>query len=247
MHLAARDRAGQLCQHSHFCKIIKIAIMKTLFADSNKQALAMLAGAALSLTVLAGCTTQAQADGSTRVNLSIADALGQKKPAPAGAVAAAPQSVAAQPVRAVAPAPTGVRLSSKTRAVLAQMLACQVFETTEGAVGTELYEKGAWTNEVAQLEQPVMVFGLPVSKIRISGDGSAATFYAYFTGVSKQQMIKAANLKLSKQNKAYYYRDAKAGEISFKHADPEISLKCYIDTEGSYDEVAVPAKKKKQK
>jgi hypothetical protein len=228
--------------------MLKVANMKTLFTVSNKRTLATLAGAALALTVLAGCTTQTQADGSTGVNMSVTDALGQKNPAaaPAGTGPAAAQPAAAQSVRAVAPAASVVKLSNKTRAVLARMLACQVFETTEGAVGTELYEKGAWTNEVVRLEQPVMVFGLPVSKIKISGDGSAGSFYAYFTGVSKRQIIKAANLKLSKQNKAYYYRDAKAGEVSFKHADPEVALKCYVDTEGAYEDVAVTKRKKKK-
>lgn len=203
----------------------------------------------LALTMFAGCaSTEVQADGSTRVKLSVADALGLKKPASAPA-APAPQTLAAAPVHAaIAPAaPAGARLSDKTRSTLVKMLECSEFKNGDDAETVEMSAKGAWTSAPAMLDRPVMVFGLPVSKVELTGDGSAATYIAYFTGVSKEQMIKAASLKLSKSNKKVYYRDAKAGEVSFEHAAPEVALRCYIDTEGSYDDAPAPAKKKKKK
>ena len=223
--------------------------IRTLFL--NQGGAVRLAAVAASLSLLGGCvSTQAQADGSTRVNLSVAEVFGMNKSA--ATAAAAPQAMPAAAVRTAAStvqsAPAGIRLSEKARAALVRMLSCNDFINLDDAEGEEMAKAGAMALEtIVTLEQPVMVFGFPVSRVKLSADGSAATYNGYFTGVSKQQIIKAANLKLSKKNKAYYYRDAKAGELSFKHADPEMSLSCYIDTEGSYDDEPVPEKKKTKK
>ncbi len=217
----------------------------------KKRAIATVVATALSVWALAGCvTTQAQADGSTRVNVSMSQALGLNRAAMATPAAPPPQAVVPQPPRmASTPAqskPSGIALSDKTRAALAQMLACTTFKSGDDDVVTEMSKKGAWAGGIAHLDQPVIVFGLPVSKVELSGDGSEGTYIAYFSGVDKQQLIKSANLKLSKVDKNFYYRDAKSGQLSFKHTEPEISLKCYIDTEGSYADTAKSAKKKKK-
>lgn len=206
----------------------------------NMRTAGKLAGAAFSLSVLAGCTTQGQADGSTKVNVSVSEALGLNKPAAAPAAAA--PTVAATMLQSM---PKGIKLSAKSRAVLVKMLECKEFVNGDVETGMELAKVNGWGDNV-QLEQPVMVFGFPVSRISLSGDGSEGTYRGYFAGVSKQQIIKAAKLKLSKKDKNYYFRDAKVGQLSFKPADPEMSLKCYIDTEGAYDEGAAPVKKKKK-
>ncbi len=216
----------------------------------GRRSLAGVLLASTFLLALPGCvTTQAQADGSTRVNVSVAEALGLNKSVPKSPVAMAP--AASQTVRAAAMAgpagPPRARLSDKARATLVQLLECTTFKNHDFEEVVEMSDQGAWTSEVAYLDRPVTVFGLPVSKVKLEGDGSAGTFVGYFTGVTKEQIVKAANLKLSKNNKAYYYRDAKAGELSFKHAEAEVSLKCYIDTEGSYDDVPAPVKKKTKK
>lgn len=224
--------------------------MKTLFPNSPVLATAATLGAALTLLALTGCvTTQQQADGSTRVNVSVAQALGLKQAAGTPA-APAPQAVAAQPVRTAATTaqsiPTRIKLSNKARAALARMLECRQFVNSELDVGVELGKANAW-GEPAYLDQPVMVYGFPVSKFEITADGSAATYIAYFSGVNSQQFIKAAKMKISKRNKKFAYRDASAGEIAFDHTAPEVKTECNIDTEGPYEEAVAPVKTKKNK
>ena len=222
--------------------------MRIRVTHFDKRNIASVLAAVIAMSALTGCvTTQAQADGSTRVNVSVADMLGRNK---SNETPAQAQVAATQPVRAatamVTTTPKGIVLSNKSRAALVRMLECNAFVNGELPEGIELEKANAWSAEPVLLQQPVIVLGHPVSKFQITADGSAATYKSYFSGLDKQQFIKSNKMKLSKGDKNYHYRTGAAGEVAINHTAPEIVTECYIDTEGSYEDAA-PVKKTKKK
>lgn len=209
--------------------------------------ISLLAVGVLSLSTLTGCvSTQAQADGSTKVNVSVAEALGLKK-APAAPVAApaAVMPVAPKAIAAAVPGarPAGFKLSGKARANLVQMLSCMSANGNH-ALADEMKATGWQEGTLFPLDKPVTVFGLPVQAIKVGGDEATSEYHSFFPGVNQKQLIKAARLKLG-NDKVEYGRPTKLGVLRLHPSTGDLSISCYIDFEGSYDDVAIPAKKKK--
>jgi hypothetical protein len=207
---------------------------------------AILPAVVFSMCTLSGCvSTQAPADGSTRVNPPVAAGPGTNKtpvaPAPPVSTPAQQHAVTA-PVPGARPA--GFKLSSTARASLVQMLSCKSANGNH-TVAKEMAATGWRLGTLFPLDKPVLVFGLPVQTIMVEGNDATETYHSYFTGVSKKQMIKAARLRLGR-DKINYGRLTRLGVLEFHPSGSDTSVSCHVDFEGSYDDMAAAARKKRK-
>lgn len=90
---------------------------------------------------------------------------------------------------------------------------------------------GSQGEKPVALPAPLKVFGLTTQKIAVSRDGGEQYYRAYFAGVSQQELVKAARLKLGKDGKQYG-RVTKLGVLTADTQDGASTLTCTIDTEG---------------
>lgn len=90
---------------------------------------------------------------------------------------------------------------------------------------------GSQGEKPVALPAPLKVFGLTTQKIAVSRDSGEQYYRAYFAGVSQQELVKAARLKLGKDGKQYG-RVTKLGVLTADTQDGASTLTCTIDTEG---------------
>lgn len=123
----------------------------------------------------------------------------------------------------------------KGKAQLEQALACvsigRQFDQAEAVL-----KQSGWQSDQsitpATLSVPINVYGFSSRKIAVSRDGGEQTYSTYLTGISLQQLVKAASLKLGKDGKTYG-RVTKIGVLSAGLENGEITLTCTVNTEGS--------------
>lgn len=82
------------------------------------------------------------------------------------------------------------------------------------------------------LAEPVKVHGFNVRKVAVSRDSGEQAYRSYFAGVTVQQLVKSASLKLGKDGKTYG-RVTKVGVLSAGMEGSEATLTCTANTEGS--------------
>lgn len=149
--------------------------------------------------------------------------VGYDAKAAAGATAPVASQSAAKPVDA------------KAKAQLEQALACIAIGQRLDLAETQLKQAG-WRPDQGitpvTLSEPVKVYGFSVRKVAVSRDGGEQTYRSYLTGVSTQQLVKSASLKLGKDGKTYG-RLAKAGVLSAGMEGSETTLTCTVSTEGT--------------
>ncbi len=183
---------------------------------------------------LAGCvTTQPRTDGATQVNLSLSEALGLKSAK--ATTEKAPESINAnQPPAVVKADSTAPLFDRKAKTMLEQALTCTKI-SSNFAVAESALVKAGWRQDQGitpvQSPQQLKVFGLSTRKVAISRDGFLHYFRSYFTGINRQQLIKAAGLKLGKDGRSYG-RLTKLGVLEADAENGEITLTCTIDVEG---------------
>lgn len=130
-----------------------------------------------------------------------------------------------------APQPVG----AKTKAQLEQALSCTAigprFELAES-----MLKQSGWNSDQGvtpvTLTESVKVYGLSVRKVAVSRDGGEQTYRSYLPGLTVQQLVKSALLKLGKDGKTYG-RLTKVGVLSAGMEDGEATLTCTVNTEGS--------------
>ena len=220
--------------------------MRMQYQDSYPLRLAGLMAAALSVAALAGCvTTQAQADGSTRVNVSVAQALGLNKAeavpattAPAAIPRPAAPAAMASKVALVA-APAGKALSSLSRKRLEEGLMCKEWTPFPGKT-KKIRDKANDDYYPALIaaglnmddymfdipNPPLTVFGMPVSKVRVAAESFEVVYRSYFPSATKEMLIKAANLKLGKDKETYSAQSRKGGTLTLEKHDNVWTLSC---------------------
>jgi len=194
--------------------------------------------------LLAACAVEPQADGSTKVHLSLS---GAAKPAQdnaqnsGSAVRGQPPAVVEPAKTAPPPVPTTSRrepeapkpMDAKAAQMLEQALSCATLGKSFGAAESALQQAG-WRSDQGvtpvQLAQPLKVFGLGTQKIAVSRDGGEQVYRSYLPGVSLQQAVKAASLKLGKDRKTYG-RLTKLGVLTVDTENGETTLTCTVDSE----------------
>lgn len=219
--------------------------MNVRIKGSKATALAAL----LTACTLSACvTTEQQADGSTRVRVSVADALGTKQaaPQPAPQSVQPSRSVASQgkalktPAPAAAPSPAaGAKLSDEMRARIVDHLECKGTKPYPGKTNKARENANNKYNQAMHaldangsitIDPPLMVYGLPVTKILYSGDSWELLYRAYFPGVKKETLIKAAGLKLGKDKIEYGMYRKKSGLLTLGEDEGVWALTCSFDT-----------------
>lgn len=123
----------------------------------------------------------------------------------------------------------------KGKAQLEQALACvsigRQFDPAEAVL-----KQSGWQSDQgitpATLSGPINVYGFSSRKIAVSRDGGEQTYSTYLSGISLQQLVKAASLKLGKDGKTFG-RVTKIGVLSAGLENGEITLTCTVNTEGS--------------
>lgn len=125
-------------------------------------------------------------------------------------------------------------LDGKARALLEQALACTAigkrFDFAESAL-----KQAGWRPEQGDpiaLPEPLKVYGLSTSKIDISRDGGEQTYRSFLPGLTSQQVVRAASLKLGKDGRSYG-RATKLGVLTLGTENGETTLTCTVDTEGA--------------
>ena len=128
-------------------------------------------------------------------------------------------------------------MDAKAKTQLEQALACtaigQRFDLAETLLKQVGWRPGQGITPVT-LGDPVKVYGLSVHKVAFSRDGGEQIYRSYLTGVSIQQLVKSASLKLGKDGKTYG-RLTKIGVLSAAMVGGESTLTCTVNTEGSED------------
>lgn len=81
------------------------------------------------------------------------------------------------------------------------------------------------------LGNPVKVYGLSVRKVAVKRDGVEHIYRSHLPGVTVQQLVKAASLKLGRDGKTYG-RLTQVGVLSADMEGGEATLTCTVDTEG---------------
>jgi hypothetical protein len=124
---------------------------------------------------------------------------------------------------------------AKAKAQLEQALACtaiaQRFDLAESMLKQAGWNPDQGITPVA-LPQPFKVYGLSVRKVAVSRDGGEQTYRSYLAGVSLQQLVKSASLKLGKDGETYG-RLTKVGVLSAGMEGGEATLTCTVSTEDS--------------
>lgn len=124
--------------------------------------------------------------------------------------------------------------SPKAMSILEAALSCTQLPANFQPAQDVLASAG-WDSSQGETPVPLpaalKVFGLPTQKIAVSRDGGEQYYRAYFPGVSQQNLIKAAKLKLGKDGKQYG-RVTRLGVLTADTHDGASTLTCTIDTEG---------------
>jgi len=140
---------------------------------------------------------------------------------------------AAKAVAAVAPS-TSKPMDGKSKQLLERALGCnevgKSFDVAESALKQAGWQYGQGITPVS-LQQSLEVYGLVTQKIAINRDGFEHTYRSFLSGISLQQVIKAASLKLGKDRKTYG-RVTKMGVLTAGIEDGETALTCTVDVEG---------------
>lgn len=126
-------------------------------------------------------------------------------------------------------------VDTKAKAQLEQALACtaigQRFDLAES-----MLKQAGWNPDQGitpvTLAEPVKIHGLSVRKVAVSRDGGEQTYRSYVAGVTVQQLVKSASLKLGKDGKTYG-RLTRGGVLSAGMEGGEATLTCTVSTEGS--------------
>ena len=130
---------------------------------------------------------------------------------------------------------TAKPVDAKAKTQLEQALACTAIGQRFDLAETLLKQVG-WRPDQGitpvTLGDPVKVYGLSVHKVAISRDGGEQIYRSYLDGVSIQQLVKSASLKLGKDGKTYG-RLTKVGVLSAGTEGGEATLTCTVNTEGS--------------
>ncbi len=130
---------------------------------------------------------------------------------------------------------TAKPVDAKAKTQLEQALACTAIGQRFDLAETLLKQAGRRPDQgitPVTLGDPVKVYGLSVHKVAISRDGGEQIYRSYLDGVSIQQLVKSASLKLGKDGKTYG-RLTKVGVLSAGMEGSETTLTCTVSTEGS--------------
>lgn len=126
-------------------------------------------------------------------------------------------------------------MDSKARQILERALGCSAIDKQFNHAEAALKQVG-WKPEqgvaLVTLPEPLKIYGLSTSKIAVSRDGFEHTYRSVLSGVSVQQVIKAASLKLGKDGKSYG-RATKIGVLTVGTENGETALTCTVDVEGA--------------
>lgn len=132
-------------------------------------------------------------------------------------------------------AATDKPMDSKARQILERALSCTAIDKQFSHAEAVLKQAG-WKPEQGvapiTLPEPLKVYGLSTAKIAVSRDGFEHTYRSLVSGVSVQQVIKAASLKLGKDGKNYG-RTTKIGVLTVGTENGETALTCTVDAEGA--------------
>ena len=130
---------------------------------------------------------------------------------------------------------TAKPVDAKAKTQLEQALACTAIGQRFDLAETLLKQVG-WRPDQGitpvTLGDPVKVYGLSVHKVAFSRDGGEQIYRSYLTGVSIQQLVKSASLKLGKDGKTYG-RLTKVGVLSAGMENGEATLTCTVSSEGA--------------
>lgn len=125
-------------------------------------------------------------------------------------------------------------VDAKAKAQLEQALACTIEQRFD--LAESMLKQAGWNPDQGitpvTLAEPIKVHGLSVSKVAVSRDGGEQTYRSYLAGVTVQQLVKSASLKLGKDGKTYG-RLTKVGVLSAGMEGGEATLTCTVNTEGS--------------
>lgn len=126
-------------------------------------------------------------------------------------------------------------MDARAMAQLEQALACTAigkrFDLAEAALKQVGWRPDQGVTPVALVE-PVKVYGFGARKIAVARDGGEQTYRSFLSGVSLQQVVKAASLTLGKDRKTYG-RVTKLGVLSAATENGETTLTCTVTTEGA--------------
>ncbi len=139
-------------------------------------------------------------------------------------------------------APAAKELSDDMRARIVDHLTCKgtkpypgktakARESEHHTYSQAMYALGeAGESGTIVINPPLIVYGLPVSKIAYSGDSWELMYRAFFPGVKKETLIKAAGLKLGKDKIEYGMYRKKSGLLTLGEIDGVWALTCSFDT-----------------
>ncbi|MBI5926472.1 MAG: hypothetical protein HY836_12855 [Aquabacterium sp.] len=124
---------------------------------------------------------------------------------------------------------------SKAKIQLEQALSCasitQRFDQAEAALRLSGWSPDQGITPVT-LPEPLRIHGLTVRKVAVSRDGGEHVYRSFMPGVSWQEVVKAAALKLGKDGKTYG-RLTKVGVLSADMEGGDPTLTCTVNTEGA--------------
>jgi hypothetical protein len=141
--------------------------------------------------------------------------------------------VSSQPMVKPATA-ASIPMDAKAKSALEQALSCAGTGKSFGGAEQSLKQVG-WRPDQGvmpiSLAQQLKVLGLSTQKIAVSRDGGEQVYRSYLPGVSLQQVVKTASLKLGKDGKTYG-RLTKHGVLSAGEEGSETTLTCTVNVEG---------------
>lgn len=118
---------------------------------------------------------------------------------------------------------------------LEQALAClsisRQFDQAEAVLKQAGWHRDQGITPVT-LAEPVKVYGFNTRKIAVARDGGEQIYRSFLPGISVQQTVKSASLKLGKDGRTYG-RVTKLGVLEAGTDNGETTLTCTVNTEGS--------------
>jgi hypothetical protein len=138
------------------------------------------------------------------------------------------------PIVAPAARSPSKQLDGKSRQILEQALGCngvgKSFDLAESALKQMGWQFAQGVTPVS-LSESLEVYGLATRKIAVNRDGFEHTYRSFLPGISLQQVVKAASLKIGRDRKTYG-RVTKMGVLTVGIEDGETALTCKVDVEG---------------
>jgi hypothetical protein len=126
----------------------------------------------------------------------------------------------------------GKALDPSVKLKLERALSCLTIGRDFGDIEPALTSMG-WRRDITPIPLPslVNVFGMPARSVAVARDGGEQTYSTYFDAASLKDVVKAASLKLGKDDKSYG-RVTKLGVLTATQRKADVELTCTVDTEG---------------